>query len=74
MPYVTCNKKRYMRKADPDLIAQSLISYYREIGPNLANEIEKSLNFEKYMTKWNILQPAYPLSVNKLKDVFFHYI
>ena len=43
-----------------------------EIGPNLANKIEKSsMNFEGYNKKCNSIQPEHPLSINKLEDTFF---
>lgn len=56
---------------DGHFIAQNFISCYTEIGPNLVNKTEKSLSFEIYIIKYNIMQAEGPLSVNKLKDIFF---
>lgn len=56
---------------DGYFIAQNFISCYTEIGPNLANKTEKSLSFEIYIIKYNIMQAEGPLSINKLKDAFF---
>ena len=54
------------------LIANHFNSYFTEIGPNLANKIEKSsINFEGYIKKCNSIQPEHPLSINELKDAFF---
>ena len=54
------------------LIAYHFNSYFREIGPNLANKIEKSsINFEGYIKKCNSIQPEHPLSIKELKDAFF---
>ena len=42
------------------------------IGPKLASEIEKPANtFDVYLKNVDVLQPEYPLSINKLKDAFF---
>ena len=50
------------------LIAYHFNSYFTEIGPNLANKIEKSsINFEKC----NSIQPEHPLSISELRDAFF---
>ena len=41
-------------------------SYSRKIlTPNPVNKIERSLNFENYIIKCNIIQPEFPLSVNE---------
>ena len=57
---------------DVHLIANHFNSYFTEIGPNLANKIEKSsINFEGYIKKCNSIQPEHPLSINELKDAFF---
>ena len=54
------------------LFAKDFISYFTEIGPNLANKIEKSsMNFEGYIKKFNSIQPEHALSINELKDTFF---
>ena len=50
------------------LIANHFNSYFKEIGPNLTNRIEKSsINFEKC----NSIQPEHPFSITELKDAFF---
>ena len=67
----TFPKKFVPEKKFTDIIVQSFISYVTEIGPNLANRIERSLNFENSMIKCNAKQPEYPLSVNELKSAFF---
>ena len=57
---------------DVHLIAKHFNSYFTEIGPNLANKIEKSsINYEGYTKKCNSIQPEHPLSINELKDAFF---
>ena len=54
------------------LITKHFNSNFTEIGPNLANKIEKySVNFEGYIKKSNSIQPEHPLSIRKLKDAFF---
>ena len=45
---------------DVHLIANHFNSYFTEIGPNLANKIEKSsINFEGYIKKCNSIQPEH---------------
>ena len=54
------------------LIANYFNSYFTEIFPNLANEIEKSsINIEGYIKKCNSTQAEHSLSINELKDAFF---
>ena len=50
---------------DVHLIAKHFNSYFTDIGPKLANKIEKSyMNFEGYIKKCSNIQPDYPLSIN----------
>ena len=57
---------------DVHLIAKHFNSYFAEIGPNLANKIDKSyMKFEDYIKKCNSIQPEHPLSMNELKNAFF---
>ena len=57
--------------ADIHLMAKHFNYYFTEIGPNLANKIEKSsMNFEGYIKKCNSIQPEHALSINELKDTF----
>ena len=57
---------------DVYLIAKYFHSYCTEIGPNLANKIEKlSINLEGYYKKCSSVQPEHRLSINELKDVIF---
>ena len=54
------------------LIAENFNNFFTEIGPKFAIEIEKpAKTFEVYLKKVDILQPEYPLSINKLKEAFF---
>ena len=47
-------------------------NFFTEIGPKLANELEKpAKTFDVYLKKVDVLQPEYPLSINELKDTFF---
>ena len=57
--------------ADVHLIAKHFNSYFTEIGPNLANKIEKSSkNFKGYIKKCNNIQSEHQLSINEVKDAF----
>ena len=56
---------------DVHLFAKHFKPYFTEIGPNLANKIGKSMNFEGYIKKCSSIQPEHPLSINKLKNAFF---
>ena len=53
------------------LIANHFNSYFTEIGPNLANKIEKSSINLCYIKKCNSIQPEHPFSIKQLKNAFF---
>ena len=58
---------------DEKEIAENFNKFFTEIGPKLANNIEKStINFKAYLPNHeDILQPEHPVSINELKDAFF---
>ena len=47
-------------------------TFLQNLGQKIASEIETpAKTFEVYLKKIDILQPEYPLSINKLKESFF---
>ena len=53
-------------------IAESLNTYFTQIGPKLANDIGTSTkSFNEYIKKHDTTQPERVISVNELKDAFF---
>ena len=58
---------------DEELIAKIFNKYFAEIGPKRAKNIQKSsINFESFMKTCDSTQAESALTINELKDVFFH--
>lgn len=57
---------------DSELTAEKYHNFFTDIGPKLAKEIETPAeSFKFYLRKLDLLQPEYPLKVNKSKEGFF---
>ena len=58
---------------DVELIAKSFNKCVAEIGHKLAKNIQKSsINFESFMKTCDSTQAESALTINELKDAFFH--
>ena len=58
---------------NPKIIAEKFNNFFIDIGPKLAQKIEApTKTFESYLKK-NKRQPEHPLTMNELKEAFFHW-
>ena len=59
---------------NPKIIAEKFNSLFIDIGPKLAQKIEAPTEiFEFYLKKINKRQLEHPLTMNELKEAFFHW-
>ena len=59
---------------NPKIIAEKFNNFFIDIGPKLAQKIEAPTEtFESYLKKINRRQPEHPLTMNELKEAFFHW-
>ena len=75
-----CNQHRFPTKivvdkesmANIHSIAKNFKTYFTEIGPNLANKINRPRkHFHEYLKKYQTCKAENIISVNELKDAFF---
>ena len=58
--------------ANINSIAKNFNNFFTEIGPNLANKIDRQRkHFHEYLKNYQTCQPQSFISVNELKDAFF---
>ena len=58
--------------ANINSIAKNVNNFFTEIGPNLANKVDRQRkHFHEYLKNYQTCQPQNFISVNELKDAFF---
>ena len=70
-----CQKKIYVEEkeiTEIKSIAKKFNRYFTEIGPTFAKKVDSSsVNFNKYLEAYNIIQQERDLTINKLNHAFF---
>ena len=71
-----CQKKIYVEEkeiTEIKSIAKKFNRYFTEIGPTFAKKVDSSsVNFNRYLEAYNIIQQEKDLTINKLNHAFFY--